>query len=130
MKKFFVIFLVLVGVGAYFFFANKSPLVSYKLEGKTYKLLTAKNNTEWTKGLMFFKNKSELNGADGMIFIFPDYDYRSFWNDNTFLNLDVYWILDDEIAGKSFLPSIEDSKEVVIVESKKKVNKVVEIVRH
>ena len=29
---------------------------------------------------------------DGMIFIFPDKQIRSFWNENTYLDIDVYWL--------------------------------------
>jgi hypothetical protein len=105
-----------------------SPFLNYNLNGKTYKLMTAKNNSQWTKGLMNYRSKKELNGADGMIFIFPDRQLRQFWNENTYLDLDVYWIDDDKVIGKGFLPSIEKSKEVVIIESETKVDKVVEII--
>lgn len=78
---------------------------------------------------MFYKNKQELKGADGMIFLFPDKQVRSFWNKNTHLDLDIYWMNDKEIVGKSFLPSILKSKEIVVVKSVGEVNKVVEIVK-
>lgn len=71
----------------------------------------------------------KLDNADGMIFIFPDKQTRIFWNKNTHLDLDVYWIEDNEIVGKDYLPSIDKSKEVVVVQSKVEVNKVVEIIR-
>lgn len=103
--------------------------MEYKLEGKIYKLLTAKNSSEWQKGLMDYRDKKELKGADGMIFIFPDKDYRTFWNESTYLDLDVYWLIDDEIIGQDYLPSILKTKEPVTIESKKEVNKVIEIIR-
>jgi len=78
---------------------------------------------------MFYKSKEELKGADGMIFIFPEKDFRSFWNENTYLDLDVYWIDGDKVVGKSYLPSIEKSKEIVTIDSSGSVDKVVEIVR-
>lgn len=78
---------------------------------------------------MNYRDKKELKGADGMMFIFPDKDYRTFWNMNTYLDLDVYWIDGDRVVGKDYLPSILKSKEIITVESRVKVNKVIEIVR-
>jgi uncharacterized membrane protein (UPF0127 family) len=113
----------------FFYFKKSQKLIYYSLEGKTYKLLPAKTPLEHQKGLMFYRSKKELKGADGMIFIFPDKNYRTFWNKNTFLDLDVYWIDGDRIVGKDFLPSIEKTKEILTINSPKPVNKVVEIVR-
>ncbi len=98
---------------------------NYQIENRNYCLLTATNQQEWEKGLMFVK---KLDNADGMIFIFPDKQSRSFWNKNTLADLDLYWLVDDKVVGKSFLPSIEKSKEVVVVNSPKPVDKVVELV--
>jgi len=113
----------------FFYFKKSQKLISYSLEGKTYKLLIAKTPLEHQKGLMFYRSKKELKGADGMIFIFSNKNYRTFWNKNTFLDLDVYWIDGDRIVGKDFLPSIEKTKEILTINSPKPVNKVVEIVR-
>jgi uncharacterized membrane protein (UPF0127 family) len=113
----------------FFYFKKSQKLISYSLEGKTYKLLIAKTPLEHQKGLMFYRDKKELKGADGMIFIFPDKNYRTFWNKNTFLDLDVYWFDGDKIVGKDFLPSIEKTKEIFTVSSPKPVDKVVELVR-
>lgn len=103
--------------------------VKYRLNNNTYKLITAKNTEEWQKGLMYFKNRDELKGANGMLFIFPTKEYRSFWNKNTHLDLDVYWIDNNKIVGKSFLPAIENSQELVVVKSPMKVDKVIEIIK-
>ena len=130
MKKFLTgVFILFIFSFFYFSFNKKSSFIEYKLNNKTYKLLTAKNSAEWQKGLMFYKSKEELKGADGMIFIFPEKDFRSFWNENTYLDLDVYWIDGDKVVGKSYLPSIEKSKEIVTIDSSGSVDKVVEIVR-
>ncbi len=100
--------------------------VEYRLEGKKHHLLVADTREKWEKGLMNFR---KLEGVQGMIFIFPDKQLRHFWNKNTYLDLDVYWLDDDKIVGKDFLPSIVKSKQLVIINSKAKVNKVIEIVR-
>lgn len=95
------------------------------IDKKSYCLLTAVSSPEWEQGLMFYKKPVDF---DGMIFIFPDKQIRSFWNKNTYLNLTLYWLDDDKIVGKSFLPSILKSKEIITVSSGKKANRVVEII--
>lgn len=108
---------------------KKSSFYEYVIEGHTYLLLTAKNSSEWERGLMFYKDKKDLKGADGMIFIFPDKEFRTFWNKNTYLDLDVYWIDGDRVVGKSYLPKIKKDEEVSTVGSPEKVDKVIELVK-
>lgn len=132
MKKIILGLFVIIFFSIIFFvFINKQPtslLSTYNIDGKIYRLLEAKNPIDWTKGLMFYKNKSELKGADGMIFIFPNKQVQSFWNENTYIDLDIYWMDDEKIIGKSFLPSILKSKQPVTVTSPGKVNRVMEII--
>ncbi len=132
MKKivFFFLLIIFLFFGFLIFLKTKKPptTIFFPLEGKKYRLLVAKDPISWQKGLMFYKNKKELNGADGMIFIFPDKDFRSFWNKNTYLNLDVYWLDGDKIVGKDFLPSILKTKNIYSISSPEKVNRVIEIV--
>ncbi len=119
-----------------FFFLNKKidnkndyknfSIINYQLQTTNYKLLVADTPEKWQKGLMYYR---KLEGVDGMIFLFPDKDYRSFWNKNTYMDLDLYWLDGDMIVGKDFLPSIEKSKETVLVNSPQEVNKVIEIPR-
>lgn len=89
-------------------------------------MLTANNQVQREKGLMFYKKPVNF---DGMIFIFPEKQIRSFWNENTYLDLDIYWMDDNKIVGKSFLQNKNKSKETITVSSPKIVNKIVEIVR-
>ncbi len=125
------------------------PLVLYEIEGKVYLLREAKNREEWERGLMFVKkpfrtqivsdltqteqnkthDKQNYVDYDGMIFIFPDKQIRSFWNKNTFVDLDVYWLDDDKIIGKETLESINKTKNIKIITSPIPVNKVVEIIK-
>jgi uncharacterized membrane protein (UPF0127 family) len=99
-------------------------VISYKLQGKNYQLLVADTPAKWEKGLMNFR---KLEEAAGMIFLFPDKKYRSFWNKNTLMDLDIYWLDDNKIVGKSFLPSVEKSRQIITVNSPRPVNKVVEL---
>jgi uncharacterized protein len=130
MKK--IIILIGVGlliVGAIIFQSysvSSNTTVDYKLNNRTYKLLKAETPVEWEKGLMDVRKPTKI---EGMIFLFPDKQIRNFWNKNTFVDLDLYWLDEDKIVGQSFLPSIEKSKQVVIVNSMKPVNKVIEIIK-
>ncbi len=98
----------------------------YYLENKIYLLKIADEPGEWENGLMFVKKPVDF---DGMIFIFPDKQIRSFWNKNTFVDLDIYWLDDNKIVGKDSLPSIENTKEIYSIISPAPVNKVIEIIR-
>lgn len=110
------------------FIANPAePTRKVTIENKTYNLLIADSPKEHTKGLM---NVRKLNNADGMVFLFEDSQVRTFWNQNTLVDLDVYWMQDDKVVGKSFLPSIETTKAPVTITSPEAVNKVVEIIRN
>ena len=66
--------------------------------------------------------------GDGMIFLFPEKQVRTFWNMNTYLDLDVYWLDGNQVIGKDYLPSIEKSGKTVTIFSPKPVNRVIEIV--
>ena len=104
---------------------NKKAKV-YKIGEKKYCLLEAKNEVEWMRGLMNVKKPVDF---DGMIFLFPEKNYRTFWNKNTYLDLDIYWLDNEEVVDKDNLPSIEKTKEIFTISSPKPVDRVVEIVR-
>jgi hypothetical protein len=130
MKKFIFILFILAAITYLFLFKNNrcqnDQAKIYKINSKNYCLLTADTQDEWEKGLMFYKKPVDF---DGMIFIFPEKQIRSFWNKNTYMDLDLYWMDGKKIIGKSFLPSILKSKNVVTVSSEEEVNRVVEIVK-
>ena len=130
MKKFLFILFILAVITYLFVFkknncANNQAKI-YLINNKNYCLLTANNQQEWERGLMYYKKPVDF---DGMIFIFPDKQVRSFWNKNTYLDLDLYWMDGDKVVNKSYLPSILKSKDTVVVKSSGEVNRVVEIIR-
>jgi len=128
-----VIFLIILFVimASSFLFKRRSvcknkQATSYKLENKNYCLLIADNSFKWGRGLMNYRKPVDF---DGMIFIFPNKEIRSFWNMDTFMDLKLYWLSDEQIVGKSDLPSIEKTKDPLFVNSKKAVNKVIELIK-
>lgn len=130
MKKIIFLLLFIFFVTVYLLITKKKcpnkQAKTYLINNNNYCLLTSTNQEQWEKGLMFYKKPVDF---DGMIFIFPEKETRSFWNKNTYMDLDVYWMEGGTVAGKSYLPSILKSKEIVIIKSEKEVDRVVEIIR-
>ncbi|VVA43987.1 conserved hypothetical protein [Candidatus Roizmanbacteria bacterium] len=130
MKKIITLILFIFALSIYLLINNKQcsnkQAKKYLINSKNYCLLTASNQEQWEKGLMFYKKPVNF---DGMIFIFPNKETRSFWNKNTYLDLDLYWMNEDKIVGKSFLPSILKSENLVTISSEEEINRVVEIVK-
>jgi hypothetical protein len=106
-------------------YCANSQAKMYRINDKDYCLLTTRSQSEWERGLMFYKKPVDF---DGMIFIFPDRQIRSFWNKDTYMDLSLYWMDGEKMIGKSFLPSILKSKKTVVVKSDREVNRVVEII--
>jgi uncharacterized membrane protein (UPF0127 family) len=101
--------------------------IPYEVQGKTYKLLVADTEEKRAQGLMNI-DANDLQGFDGMIFRFDDFQTRTFWNKNTHLDLTVYWIANGEVIGTSDLPAIDDAGQQT-VSSPQPVDTVVEIVK-
>jgi uncharacterized membrane protein (UPF0127 family) len=95
------------------------------IAGKTYTLLTARTSAVRTKGLSGIR---ELNTADGMIFYFDPPQKISFWNKNTYLDLELIWFRNGRIIGRDFLPS-EGKDGLISIESPSEVDAVVELVQ-
>lgn len=130
MKKIIFPLIFIFFIAAYLLITKKNcpnkQAKTYLIENKNYCLLSANNSEEWEKGLMFYKKPVDF---DGMIFIFTDKQMRSFWNKNTYVDLDIYWMDGEKAVGKSYLPSILKTKEPLTVKSPKEVDRVVEIIR-
>ena len=103
MKKFLFISFILAVITYFFVFKNNqcqnNQAKTYSINNKNYCLLTASNPEQWERGLMFYKKPVDF---DGMIFIFPNKQVRSFWNKSTYIDLDVYWMNEETLVGKTF----------------------------
>lgn len=130
-KNFFIVLVITVIFFITIVYRNNNffkgySIANYLLDKKRYRLLVADTPEKSIQGLMFVRSPQNF---DGMIFLFPDKQSRSFWNKNTFVDLNLYWLDDDKVVGKSYLPSIEKSKEVIMVNSPKPVDKVIELIK-
>jgi uncharacterized membrane protein (UPF0127 family) len=123
---------LIIGVVYYFMLDHKSQnwsgykSMNYNLNGKDLHLLVADTQPKQEKGLMYVK---KLDGYDGMIFIFTNKEYQTFWNQNTIADLDIYWINGDKVLQKDLLPSITKTKDPYTIQSPGVVDKVIEIIR-
>jgi len=82
----------------------------------------ADNDYETTQGLMFRKS---MDMQQGMLFIFPDEDFRSFWMKNTYLPLDIIYVNANNEIGSCQLSAVPYSEESL--PSKKPARYVVEV---
>lgn len=135
-----IIFIVLTISGALFFMNRNTKtvpsdmslwedyeVITKTIEGKKLRLVVADNSERRQKGLMYVRKP--VQDFDGMIFIFEKKEMHTFWNMNTFEDLTIYWMDDENVTGKSDLPSIEKSKNTVTVSSPKPVNIVIEVIK-
>ncbi len=68
--------------------ACASDTSSVLLEGERFTVLIADDDASRTRGLMFVEHMPD---NEGMLFIFPDEQPRSFWMKNTRIALDIFY---------------------------------------
>ncbi len=110
-----------------FLIFRKPITIEYQLEGKDYTLLTAKAIWEKTKGLSGIQ-PDQRGAFDGMIFYFDPPEQAMFWNKDTHLNLELYWIKNGQVLRKDFLPSI-DSAGLTTITAPQEIDQVIEIIQ-
>jgi len=98
------------------------------IESTNFNVLVADSPAKWEYGLMNVKSKKDICGHDGMIFTFPIAMPQTFWNKNTLIDLDIYWMKGDKQVGQSKLPAVTKSG-LTTVSSSEAVDRVVEIIR-
>lgn len=82
-----VIFILIILISIILYFdLNKNKICFDK---NCFKVEIAKTMQERQEGLMFRKS---LDKDSGMLFLFPEEDYYSFWMKNTSIPLDIIWI--------------------------------------
>lgn len=84
--------------------AVKFPKEKIRLGGKTLTVEVARTPEQLSHGLMY---RTKMGENEGMIFVFPDVDTRSFWMKNTFIPLSIGFF--DE---KKILVDIQDMEPV------------------
>jgi uncharacterized membrane protein (UPF0127 family) len=77
---------------------------------------------------MDVRGTDDICGYDGMIFTFPLATPQTFWNKNTLVDLDIYWMKGEMKVGQNQLPAITKSG-LTTISSPMAVDRVVEIIR-
>lgn len=72
-----------------------TPEASILISGKKIDVAVARTSSEKAKGL---SGKTHLAENEGMIFVFPQKTYPSFWMIDMNFALDIIWISDDTIV--------------------------------
>lgn len=98
------------------------------IENKNFHVLVADSPSKWQYGLMNVESKKDICDHDGMTFTFPIAMPQTFWNKNTLVDLDIYWMKGEDVLGKDLLPSITDAG-LKTVSSPQPADGVVEIIR-
>ena len=125
-----IIIFLLVGAVVYTMYIRETrPLTVYETReihagSQLLTVLVADTAEKRTRGLM---NVTTLADDSGMFFMFPDLMLRTFWNKNTYIDLDVIWVRDGRVAGVSRLPAITKSGTVMTVSSPEPANTVIEV---
>ena len=69
--------------------ASGLPTVDVPIGRETFTLEVADDDAERERGLMY---RREMAADRGMLFVFPDSDFRSFWMKNTRIPLDILYL--------------------------------------
>lgn len=131
LKTFLIAILgILAGVVLLFFGRTYNAPINLEkttinLDGKDYTLFIARTAVDKMRGL---SNINKLESADGMIFYFDPPQKATFWNKQTFLDLELIWMRNGEIVGRDSLPA-ENKGGLVVKSAPQEVDSVVELVR-
>jgi uncharacterized protein len=88
--KFLAIIFIMLAAGCV-----ETTTSTVTVSGQTYNVEIADSPEERATGLM---NREFLGEAEGMLFIFPDEQKRSFWMKNTLIPLDLAFISSDFVV--------------------------------
>ena len=85
-----ICFIILILLFFYIVNSNKNQAC---FSQNCFKIEVVSTPEEFSKGLMFREN---LEKDSGMLFIFPEENFHSFWMKNTLIPLDIIWINSDK----------------------------------
>ena len=94
MKKTWYVWLIAFVSLNYGMTASKKFVQIFLPNGKTITAELAVSDHERARGLMF---REKLNSDEGMLFVFEEESYHSFWMKNMIISLDLLWLNRDKL---------------------------------
>ena len=91
-NKFIIVLLVIIILLIIILIYSNSNKNKICFDKNCFNVEIASTQEELSKGLMFRKS---LDEDSGMLFIFPEENFHSFWMKNTLISLDIIWINSD-----------------------------------
>ena len=88
-KFFLAILIIIILLIIIFVYATFNPKNKVCFDKNCFNVEIASTPEELSNGLMF---KKSLDKDSGMLFIFPEEEFHSFWMKNTLIPLDIIWI--------------------------------------
>lgn len=101
------------------------PQATITLRGRSLRVWLAITEAQHMEGLMYVP-ADEIGDDQGMLFVFPDEEERSFWMKNTITALDIAYMRDDGTIVKTYtmppltlnsFPSVEPARWVLEMKS-------------
>lgn len=111
-------------IGVFVILINYHQTTEIKIGDAIFIVEIAKTDIQKTKGL---SGRNSLDAGKGMLFIFNEPDFYSFWMKDMKFSIDIIWMHDNEIIG--FVENVppDNSSSPKIYFPPKLVNKVLEI---
>ncbi|MDD5290181.1 MAG: DUF192 domain-containing protein [Patescibacteria group bacterium] len=96
-----------------------------RLGGQEFAVEIADTPAKWSQGL---SGREDLAENSGMLFVYDDYNIRSFWMKEMRIPLDIVWIKDGLVAGcAEKVPVLDEDGYISRILSPSEVNYVLEI---
>ena len=93
-KVFFIVLAFLIASLLFLFYMKfNSDANKVCFDKDCFKVEVVSSQDELTNGLMF---RESLNKNSGMLFVFPEENFYSFWMKDTLIPLDIIWINSDK----------------------------------
>ncbi|MDD5749201.1 MAG: DUF192 domain-containing protein [Patescibacteria group bacterium] len=114
MKKFLKILILALLLFLLFFWLGlqwQSPSEARaEIKGQIFDLVIASDPGQWSIGL---SGRPALAPDQAMLFVFPDYQVRSFWMKDMNFAIDILWLADNQVVGfaKNIQPPAQGTNE-------------------
>jgi len=101
-----ILFFIIIISSIYLYLTNINNKRTIEINNLRIEVWVARTPAEKAQGL---SGKKELKENEGMIFVYDDYQIRTFWMKDMLFSIDTLWLLDNEVVGiEKNIPLTED----------------------